>query len=112
MKKLSKSAIRELIETYGFEAVYDFISRSDPESLHLPVSLNQAEAQSLLFENEHLTKPIDELIADLDEFFEITSKDLEPRPMYDIQATIEKSPLEWVKNGDSPIILTTYAMAA
>ncbi len=112
MKKLSKSAIRELIETYGFEAVYDFISRSDPESLHLPVSLNQANAQTSLFENEHLTMPIDELIAELDEFFEITAKDLEPLLLNDIQSAIDQSPLEYVQNGEKRINLTTSATAA
>jgi hypothetical protein len=112
MKKLSKSAIREIIEAYGFEAFYDFISKTDPERLRLPVSLPQAETQSLLFEDEYLTKPIDDLIAELDEFFEITSKDLEPLLMDEIQSAIEQSPLEYVQNGEKRINLTAYATAA
>jgi hypothetical protein len=79
-RKFTKSTIRDLIKALGFEKAFDFIRENAPDSLILPNPQGLSDTQGNLFEDDTSDKPLEQIIAELDEFFDITSEDLMPRP--------------------------------
>lgn len=117
-KKLSKSTIRDLIETFGFAKAYDIVKENDPDSLLLPDPLGFSQAQGNLFEEELHQKPLSEMLAELDAFFEITPEELETCYIESSVFTSLSQPDVWQvtikakRNGKEYIIQENPAIAA
>lgn len=85
--------IQKLIERFGFDQVCEAIREIDPHALALPVSIETTTSQEYLFPDGD--KSIDQIFAELDEFFSITPEEVKRLPRQQAEPLLSIIPFSW-----------------